>query len=96
MNNPTKLALILLACSVLVYFGFDVSSVDQKRAEEIRKKNLLVTGIENIKMAADARLNASQKAELQELNLIHQQSTDDSSQIERKNKTKVRQKEKRH
>ena len=33
-------------------------------------------------MAADARLNASQKAELQELNLIHQQSTDDSSQIE--------------
>ena len=44
MNIPTKLALILLACSVLVYFGFDVSSVDQKRAEEIRKKNLLVTG----------------------------------------------------
>jgi hypothetical protein len=81
MNNPTKLALILLACSVLVYFGFDVSSVNQKRADDIRKKNLLVTGIENIKMAADARLNASQKAELQELTLIHQQATDDSSQI---------------
>lgn len=82
IKAPVLLGIAFLGIWAAFYFGFDVSSVDHKRANEIRKQDLLITGIENIKMAADARLQEPQKAELKELMLSLQNSKSTPEKIE--------------
>ncbi len=81
MNTPLKLVAVFSVLLLLVYFGFSTVSPEIRQATEFRSGKLDITGFENIERDVYQKLNANQKAELEQLNKLKNQATDDAEKI---------------
>lgn len=80
--SPFRLFWVFLGLFLLAYFGLSTISPEIRKSSETRKKDLEITGVENLIREQMGRLTEGQKAELRVLEENLQHANEDSMKIQ--------------